>query len=188
MTKDILPPVRSKVFNAPLPLPPLGQALEEVRLGVDRFCLLAGIETLQELMEEDGTALCWPAPTSSRMRSAPSGRPAATSSASAMPRWRSAGPPRACWKPRRPSTASRPTASSPSSAPPSRRTCATRRPTALWTRSCRPHSLLNQRCLPRQVQQRTGHRPVIYCGMLATTVLSVAMGRSRPAAMQISGG
>ena len=49
MTKVISPAVRAKVFDnpLPLPLPTLRQALEEVRLGVDRFCLLAGIETLQ---------------------------------------------------------------------------------------------------------------------------------------------
>lgn len=62
MTKDISPVARSKVFDTPLPLPPptLGQAFEEVRLGADRFCLLAGIETLQAMMEEDATALCGP--------------------------------------------------------------------------------------------------------------------------------
>ena len=30
--------------------------MDEVRLNVDRFCLLAGIEALQEIMEEDATA------------------------------------------------------------------------------------------------------------------------------------
>ena len=32
--------------------------MDEVRLSVDRFCLLAGIEALQEMMEEDATAVC----------------------------------------------------------------------------------------------------------------------------------
>ncbi len=61
MTKYISPAVRSKVFDTPLPLPTLPEALEEVRLSVDRFCLLAGIETLQAMMDEDATALCGPA-------------------------------------------------------------------------------------------------------------------------------
>lgn len=62
MTKDVSPAARSKIFDTllALPLPRLGQALEEVRLGADRFCLLAGIETLQAMMEEDATALCGP--------------------------------------------------------------------------------------------------------------------------------
>ena len=34
-------------------VPPLGEAFDAVRVSVDRFCLLAGIEALQELMEED---------------------------------------------------------------------------------------------------------------------------------------
>ena len=42
----------------PLPLPSLPEALDEVRLSVDRFCLLAGIETLAEMMEADATAVC----------------------------------------------------------------------------------------------------------------------------------
>ena len=32
--------------------------MEEVRLSVERFCLLAGIEALQEMIEEDATAVC----------------------------------------------------------------------------------------------------------------------------------
>lgn len=42
----------------PLPLPTLTEAVEEVRLNVARFCLLAGIEALQSMMEEDATAVC----------------------------------------------------------------------------------------------------------------------------------
>ena len=37
-----------------------GQAFDAVRVNVDRFCLLAGIEALQELMEEDVASLCGP--------------------------------------------------------------------------------------------------------------------------------
>ncbi|MEE9544698.1 MAG: IS256 family transposase [Rhodospirillales bacterium] len=32
--------------------------MDEVRLSVDRFCLLAGIEAMREMMEEDATAVC----------------------------------------------------------------------------------------------------------------------------------
>ncbi len=52
--------VRSKVPDNRLPylLPTSVEALDEVRLSVDRFCLVAGIEALQEMMEEDATAVC----------------------------------------------------------------------------------------------------------------------------------
>ena len=56
-----------------------------------------------------------PAPTSSRTRSARCARSPATSNAGDTPRWRSDGPPPACWRPRKPSVASRPIASCPSS-------------------------------------------------------------------------
>ena len=49
-----------------------------------------------------------PAPTSSRTRSARCVRSPATSNAGGTPRWRSDGPPPACWRPRKPSVASRP--------------------------------------------------------------------------------
>ncbi len=42
----------------PFPLPTLGDAMDEVCLSIDRFCLLAGIEALSEMMEEDATAVC----------------------------------------------------------------------------------------------------------------------------------
>ncbi len=51
-----------------------------------------------------------PAPTSSRTRSARCARSPATSNAGDTPRWRSDGPPPACWRPRKPSVASRPIA------------------------------------------------------------------------------
>ncbi len=52
----------SKVAETPLPfcLPSLPEALEEVAMSVDRFCLLAGIETLNEMLAEDAEALCGP--------------------------------------------------------------------------------------------------------------------------------
>ena len=58
-----------------------------------------------------------PAPTSSRTRSARCARSPATSNAGDTPRWRSDGPPPACWRPRKPSVASRPIASCPSNDP-----------------------------------------------------------------------
>jgi transposase-like protein len=58
MGNDIRSSTGAKALAAPFPLPPLPAALEDVRLSVDRFCLLAGIEALQEMMEEDATAVC----------------------------------------------------------------------------------------------------------------------------------
>ncbi len=62
MTKTIANARLSKVAATPLPLclPSLPEALEEVRMSVDRFCLLAGIETLNEMLAEDAEALCGP--------------------------------------------------------------------------------------------------------------------------------
>jgi transposase-like protein len=40
------------------PVPMLGDAMEEVRLSVERFCLVAGIGALQEMMDEDATTVC----------------------------------------------------------------------------------------------------------------------------------
>ena len=39
-------------------MPPLADAMDAVRLSVDRFCLLAGVEALAEMMEEDATTVC----------------------------------------------------------------------------------------------------------------------------------
>ena len=39
-------------------LPPLADAMDAVHLSVDRFCLLAGVEALAEMMEEDATTVC----------------------------------------------------------------------------------------------------------------------------------
>lgn len=60
MTKDTCSSIRSKALDAPLPVgaPPLSEAFEAVRMSVDRFCLLAGIEALGEMMEADATAVC----------------------------------------------------------------------------------------------------------------------------------
>jgi len=60
MTKDISRSVRSKVLDnrLPYPLPTSVEALDEVRLSVDRFCLMAGIEALQKMMDDDATAVC----------------------------------------------------------------------------------------------------------------------------------
>ncbi len=62
MTKTIANAGLSKVATTPLPLPfpCLPEALDEVRMSVDRFCLLAGIETLHEMLAEDAAAICGP--------------------------------------------------------------------------------------------------------------------------------
>ena len=62
MTKTIANTRFSKVAAMPLPLclPALPEALDEVRMSVDRFCLLAGIETLNEMLTEDAAAICGP--------------------------------------------------------------------------------------------------------------------------------
>ena len=39
-------------------MPPLADAMDAVHLSVDRFCLLAGVEALAEMMEEDATTVC----------------------------------------------------------------------------------------------------------------------------------
>ena len=38
-------------------MPPLADAMDAVHLSVDRFCLLAGVEALAEMMEEDATTV-----------------------------------------------------------------------------------------------------------------------------------
>lgn len=62
MTQDIPNARLSKVLEAPLPLavPSLPSALEELQVSVDRFCLLAGVEALGEMLAEDTEALCGP--------------------------------------------------------------------------------------------------------------------------------
>jgi len=62
MTKDNPSARLSKALQAPLPLavPSLPSALEDLRISVDRFCLLAGVEALGEMLAEDTEALCGP--------------------------------------------------------------------------------------------------------------------------------
>ena len=58
MTKDISSKLGSKVSE--MPLPTAAEAMEEVRQSVDRSCLLAGIEAMTEMLEQDTAALCGP--------------------------------------------------------------------------------------------------------------------------------
>ncbi len=62
MTKTTQNSRLSKLLQSPLPvLPPaLPEAFEDLRLSVDRFCLLAGVEALGEMLAEDAEALCGP--------------------------------------------------------------------------------------------------------------------------------
>ncbi len=62
MTKDIPNSRLSKALQAPLPLAAslLPPAFEDLRISVDRFCLLAGMEALGEMLAEDAQALCGP--------------------------------------------------------------------------------------------------------------------------------
>ena len=62
MTKPTTKGRLSKLLEVPLPvLPPaLPEAFEDLRLSVDRFCLLAGVEALGEMLAEDAEALCGP--------------------------------------------------------------------------------------------------------------------------------
>ncbi len=60
MTKDIANARLSKALGAPLPLavPSLPSAFEDLQISVDRFCLLAGVEALGEMLSEDAEELC----------------------------------------------------------------------------------------------------------------------------------
>ena len=58
MRENIRSSTSPKALAAPFALPPLGAALDAVRQSVERFCLLAGIEALAEMMEADATAIC----------------------------------------------------------------------------------------------------------------------------------
>jgi len=58
MRENIRSSTSPKALAAPFALPPLGEALDAVRQSVERFCLLAGIEALAEMMEADATAIC----------------------------------------------------------------------------------------------------------------------------------
>ena len=60
MTKTTRNSRRSKLLEIPLPLlpPALPEAFDDLRMSVDRFCLLAGVETLGEMLDEDSEVLC----------------------------------------------------------------------------------------------------------------------------------
>ena len=58
MRKNIRSSSSPKALAASFPMPTLADALDEVRLSVDRFCLLAGVEALCEMMEADTTTVC----------------------------------------------------------------------------------------------------------------------------------
>ena len=44
----------------PMPVPPLSGAYQDLRVSVDRFCLLAGIEAIGEMLVADAEAVCGP--------------------------------------------------------------------------------------------------------------------------------
>ena len=50
MRKAIRSSTSPKALAAGFPVPTLGEAMDEVRLSVERFCVLAGIEALQEML------------------------------------------------------------------------------------------------------------------------------------------
>ena len=58
MGKNIRSSSSPKAHATSFPMPPLADAMDAVRLSVDRFCLLAGVEALAEMMEEDATTVC----------------------------------------------------------------------------------------------------------------------------------
>ena len=60
MGNNIRSSSRPKALAPSIPMPPLADAMDAVHLIVDRFCLLAGVEALAEMMEEDATTVCGP--------------------------------------------------------------------------------------------------------------------------------
>ena len=52
MGKNIRSSSSPKALATSFPMPPLADAMDAVRLSVDRFCLLAGVEALAEMMED----------------------------------------------------------------------------------------------------------------------------------------
>ena len=56
MGNNIRSSSRPKALAPSIPMPPLADAMDAVHLSVDRFCLLAGVEALAEMMEEDATS------------------------------------------------------------------------------------------------------------------------------------
>ena len=57
MGNNIRSSSRPKALAPSIPMPPLADAMDAVHLSVDRFCLLAGVEALAEMMEEDATTV-----------------------------------------------------------------------------------------------------------------------------------
>ena len=55
MGNNIRSSSRPKALAPSIPMLPLADAMDAVHLSVDRFCLLAGVEALAEMMEEDAT-------------------------------------------------------------------------------------------------------------------------------------
>ena len=58
MGNNIRSSSRPKALAPSIPMPPLADAMDAVHLSVDRFCLLAGVEALAEMMEGDATTVC----------------------------------------------------------------------------------------------------------------------------------
>ena len=58
MGNNIRSSSRPKALAPSIPMPPLADAMDAVHLSVDRFCLLAGVDALAEMMEEDATTVC----------------------------------------------------------------------------------------------------------------------------------
>ena len=58
MGNNIRSSSRPKALAPSIPMPPLVDAMDAVHLSGDRFCLLAGVEALAEMMEEDATTVC----------------------------------------------------------------------------------------------------------------------------------
>ena len=58
MGNNIRSSSRPKALAPSIPMLPLADAMDAVHLSVDRFCLLAGVEALAEMMEEDATTVC----------------------------------------------------------------------------------------------------------------------------------
>ncbi len=58
MGKNIHSSGSPKALAASFPMPTPADVMDQVRLSVDRLCLLAGIEALAEMMAEDATAVC----------------------------------------------------------------------------------------------------------------------------------
>ena len=56
MGKNIRSSSSPKALATSFPMPPLADAMDAVRLSVDRFCLPAGVEALAEMMDAHSDA------------------------------------------------------------------------------------------------------------------------------------